>query len=127
MTLPRREVPHRTASGLGGLVVGTPRPSRAGTAPAYFDPFALVPLGKTPLKVSRIALGTGTHGGGRQSDQTRMGEEEFDASVQFALTLGCVDVLDAGCQSPANVDDLAARVRRVERPAASGVGRRLAA
>jgi hypothetical protein len=43
--------------------------------------------------------------------------EKFDASVKFTLTLGCADVLDVGCQSPAEVDDLVARVRRVERPA----------
>jgi len=40
-----------------------------------------------------------------------------DASVKFALNLGCVDVLNVGCESIAEVDDLAARVKRVARAA----------
>jgi hypothetical protein len=43
--------------------------------------------------------------------------EKRDASVKFALTLGCVDVLNVGCETLAEVDDLAARIRRVPRPA----------
>jgi aryl-alcohol dehydrogenase-like predicted oxidoreductase len=88
MKLQRREFLHRTALGLGGLVVGTPRPTQAGAAPAYFDPFALVPLGKTPLKVTRIALGTGTHGGGRQSDHSRMGKEKLEALIRESFDRG---------------------------------------
>jgi len=34
-----------------------------------------VNLGKTGLKVPRLALGTGTHGGNQSSDMTRMGVE----------------------------------------------------
>jgi hypothetical protein len=48
----------------------------------------------------------------------RNDDERRDASVRYALTLGCVDVLNVGCETPAEVDDLAARVRRVEQPAA---------
>ena len=47
----------------------------------------------------------------------RNDDERRDASVRYALTLGCVDVLNVGCESMAEVDDLAARVRRVEVPA----------
>jgi aryl-alcohol dehydrogenase-like predicted oxidoreductase len=47
----------------------------------------------------------------------RNSEEKRDASVKFALQLGCVDVLNVGFESVAELDDLAARVRRVERPA----------
>lgn len=47
----------------------------------------------------------------------RTSEEKRDASVKFALNLGCVDVLNVGCESVAEVDDLTARVRRVERAA----------
>ena len=47
----------------------------------------------------------------------RTSEEKRDASVKFALGLGCVDVLNVGCESLAEVDDLAARVKRVERVA----------
>jgi hypothetical protein len=38
-------------------------------------------------------------------------------SVRFALGLGCVDVLNVGCESLAEIDDLAARVREVPLPA----------
>jgi aryl-alcohol dehydrogenase-like predicted oxidoreductase len=47
----------------------------------------------------------------------RNDDEKRDASVKFALNLGCVDVLNVGCESVAEVDDLAARVKRAERPA----------
>lgn len=51
----------------------------------------LVPLGKTGITVSRLAQGTGVHGGNRQSDQTRMGFEKlvdlfkhsFDRGIRF--------------------------------------------
>lgn len=45
----------------------------------------------------------------------RNDDKKRNASVKFALTLGCVDVLNVGCESIAEVDDLAARVKRVER------------
>jgi len=45
----------------------------------------------------------------------RNDDEKRNASVKFALQLGCVDVLNVGCESIAEVDDLAARIKRVER------------
>jgi len=45
----------------------------------------------------------------------RNDDEKRNASVKYALTLGCVDVLNVGCESITEVDDLAARVKRVER------------
>lgn len=45
----------------------------------------------------------------------RNDDEKRNASVKFALQLGCVDVLNVGCESIAEVNDLAARVKRVER------------
>jgi len=45
--------------------------------------------------------------------QFRDSDEKRDASVKFALQLGCVDVLNVGCESLGEIDDLAARVRRV--------------
>jgi aryl-alcohol dehydrogenase-like predicted oxidoreductase len=37
-----------------------------------------------------------------------------DASVRFSLESGCVDVLNVGCASLSEVDDLATRVRKVQ-------------
>ena len=36
-------------------------------------------------------------------------------SIKYALTLGCVDVLNVGCESTAEVDDLTAKVKLVEK------------
>lgn len=47
----------------------------------------------------------------------RNDDEKRNASVKFALTLGCVDVLNVGCESIAEVDDLAARIKQVSRTA----------
>jgi aryl-alcohol dehydrogenase-like predicted oxidoreductase len=38
---------------------------------------------------------------------------KLDESVRFVLGLGCVDVLNVGCESLAEIDDFAARVRAV--------------
>jgi aryl-alcohol dehydrogenase-like predicted oxidoreductase len=53
-------------------------------------------------------------GEGRLRDQP----EKRDESLRYVLGLGCVDVLNVGCESIAEVDDMAARVRKVERAAA---------
>lgn len=45
--------------------------------------------------------------------QFRDSDEKRDVSVKFALQLGCVDVLNVGCESVAEIDDLAVRVRKV--------------
>jgi aryl-alcohol dehydrogenase-like predicted oxidoreductase len=42
---------------------------------------------------------------------------KLDESVRFVLGLGCVDVLNVGCESLAEIDDFAARVRAVPVPA----------
>jgi len=47
----------------------------------------------------------------------RNDDEKRNASVKYALNLGCVDVLNVGCESIAEVDDLAARVKRADRAA----------
>ena len=47
--------------------------------------------------------------------ELRNDHERRDASVRYALQSGCVDVLNVGCESLEEVDDLAARVRRVPR------------
>jgi len=88
MKLRRREFIHRTALGVGGLIVAAPRPARAHSPAAYFDPYALVPLGKTPLKVSRFCLGTGMRGGQRASNHTRMGKQAFETLIRESFDRG---------------------------------------
>jgi aryl-alcohol dehydrogenase-like predicted oxidoreductase len=88
MKLRRREFLHRTALGIGGLIVGAPRFADAGPPPTYFDPYALVPLGRTSLKVSRFCLGTGMRGGGRESNQTRLGRKALETLIRESFDRG---------------------------------------
>lgn len=68
----------------GSLAIAQP-PVKA--AAAAVDPTALVPLGKD-LKVCRISCGTGMRGGGRQTNQTRLGKEKFEALLNYAYDHG---------------------------------------
>ena len=47
----------------------------------------------------------------------RNSDEKRDESVKFVLGLGCVDLLNVGFEKTAEIDDFAARVRKVARPA----------
>ena len=51
-----------------------------------FDPYEMVPLGKTGLKVSRVGIGTGMRGWQRKSNQTRLGKQKLEA-----LLRGCYE------------------------------------
>lgn len=48
----------------------------------------LVKLGETGLTLPRIAMGTGSHGGGRASNQTRLGVENFVKLARHAHDRG---------------------------------------
>jgi aryl-alcohol dehydrogenase-like predicted oxidoreductase len=88
MKLRRREFIHRTALGIGGLVVAAPRTARAHLPSTCFDPYGPVQLGRTPLKVSRFCLGTGMRGGQRESNHTRMGKQRFEALIRESFDRG---------------------------------------
>jgi hypothetical protein len=45
----------------------------------------------------------------------RNSDEKRDESVKFALGLGCVNVLNVGFETAGEIDDFAARVRKVSR------------
>lgn len=86
----RRSFLSSTAATAGTLLAaGTPlAEARAAEASPAFDPFTLVPLGRTGLKVSRTGIGLGFNGSKRQSNHTRMGKERFDALVKGAYDRG---------------------------------------
>jgi len=88
MNIPRREFLKRSAVGVSGLITGLAASHGADTKPTHFDPFEPVKLGKSGLKVSRFCMGTGVHGGNRESNQTRMGKEKFTALIQGAHERG---------------------------------------
>ena len=75
----RREFLVHGARGLAGAwaasKLSTPR-AFAGELPPLpqkFNAHDTVTIGSTGIKTSRLAMGTGTHGGGKESDQTRLG------------------------------------------------------
>jgi aryl-alcohol dehydrogenase-like predicted oxidoreductase len=77
------------------LLVGGPRLLRADAAkPTISGGADSVTLGRTGVKTSFLALGTGMNGGGRASDLTRLGQAEFTRIVRHGLDQG-VRFLDA--------------------------------
>ncbi len=62
-------------------------PGRARTALPK-GPGDKVTLGKTGIQVSLVGMGTGSHGSGQASNQTRLGIKEFGRVVRHALDHG---------------------------------------
>ena len=85
MEMKRREFLAKSIAGMGGVLLGTGRLDAAGQTTKH-NPYELVTLGKTKIKVSRVGLGTGMRGGRRESNHTRMGTEKFNA-----LAMGCYE------------------------------------
>src|SRR5437868_85469 len=65
----------------------TPAPTTSERPPAPPAP-PRVPLGRTGINLSRLAMGTGVNGGNRQSNQTRMGFERLVALFRHAYDRG---------------------------------------
>ncbi len=84
----RREFLKHSALGVGGLLAGLPL-GRAESVPGgCYDPYETVQLGRTGLKVSRFCMGTGVHGGNRESNATRMGKDKFEGLLRAAHERG---------------------------------------
>jgi len=88
MKMQRREFIKQSALGLGLTVVGATFGSAAESKPSTYDPYEKVSLGKTKLKFSRFCMGTGVRGGNRESNQTRMGKEKFEALLKGGYERG---------------------------------------
>ena len=87
MKMGRREFLEGAVAGVGSILIGGP--AAAGKAQrGGFDPYEIVPLGKTGVKVSRVGFGTGMRGGRRQSNQTRLGREKFEALLKYTYDQG---------------------------------------
>jgi aryl-alcohol dehydrogenase-like predicted oxidoreductase len=92
MKIKRREFIKKSAIGAGGLMLGA-RLAMAQEPVAkpdvkYHDPYAPVKLGNTDLRFTRVCMGTGSHGGGRSSNQTRKGKEAFQKLLRDAHDRG---------------------------------------
>jgi aryl-alcohol dehydrogenase-like predicted oxidoreductase len=84
----RREFLKQSALGASGILAGAHLYAAESAPQKCFDPFALMPIGKTDLKFSRICMGTGSHGIRRQSNQTRLGRENFQKLLRDAYERG---------------------------------------
>jgi aryl-alcohol dehydrogenase-like predicted oxidoreductase len=91
------------AAPAAAAVAASPRSAQAVTARAAAGRANLprsatekVVLGKTGIKVSLVGMGTGSHGSGQVSNQTRLGIKEFTRVVRHAVDRGvCLfDVAD---------------------------------
>ena len=88
MKIQRREFLKKTALATGCVLAGAQLGAVENAAPKTFDPYELVPLGKSGLKFSRVCMGTGSNGGGRQSNQTRKGRTAFQKLLRDAYERG---------------------------------------
>jgi predicted aldo/keto reductase-like oxidoreductase len=76
-------------------------------------PEKVVPVLKKLHAAGKGVVGMKIVGEGR----LRNDPEKRSESVRFTLGLGCVDVLNVGCESTDEIDDLAGRIREVRLPA----------
>lgn len=93
----RREFLERAAVTVGAAALGSqilPEAEAAKRLPKTVSD--KVSLGNTKIKVSLIGIGTGTIGGGKQSNQTRLGQEGFTRLIRHAYDNGITffDVAD---------------------------------
>ena len=86
MEMKRREFLAKSIAGVGGVLLRSGTLEAARWKSTKHNPYELVPLGKTKIKISRVGLGTGMSGGNRQSNHSRMGTEKFNA-----LAMGCYE------------------------------------
>ncbi len=96
MKIERREFLARSVAGVGGLLLASELAAaqQQQKLPGTFNPYELVPLGKTKIKVTRVGFGTGMRGSNRQSNQTRLGKEKFEALLKASYERG-VRLFDA--------------------------------
>jgi aryl-alcohol dehydrogenase-like predicted oxidoreductase len=88
MKMDRRQFLVSTVAGAGGMLLGSSRFAAAKPAAAPPNPYQRVTLGKTGIKVTLIAFGTGTHGGVRETNQTRLGKEKLIALLKAGYERG---------------------------------------
>jgi aryl-alcohol dehydrogenase-like predicted oxidoreductase len=90
----RREFLARSVAGLGSIFLTSRFAVGQEPERQFYDPYEIVELGKTKIKVSRLGLGTGMNGWNRESNQTRLGEEKFTALIRACSERG-ITLLDA--------------------------------
>jgi aryl-alcohol dehydrogenase-like predicted oxidoreductase len=84
MKMNRREFLGTAVAGAAGVWTAG---SAAFGATVNSTPTAAVPLGKA-FEACRVSCGTGMRGGNRETNQTRMGKEKFEALLNYAYDNG---------------------------------------
>ena len=95
----RREFVGASLAVAGALSIGAEE--RAEALPLPRKPSDRVVLGKTGIKVSLVGMGTGSIGWNHQSNQTRLGQENFTRLVRHALDNG-INFFDCADQYGSN-------------------------
>jgi predicted aldo/keto reductase-like oxidoreductase len=90
--VPGRVSRRHFAAFLGGAAAAAPATAAGASAPSRAA--EMVTLGKTGVRVTRLAQGTGFNGSGRSSEHTRIGTKAFTSLVRHDLDLG-VTFMDA--------------------------------
>src|SRR5262245_40615304 len=85
--LNRRDFIQHSLIGAGALAT-LPAALRAAESAQSWKGSDVVPLGKTGIKVSRLAQGTGFNGGGRASDHSRLGREALEKLLRHGMDEG---------------------------------------
>lgn len=88
MKIKRRQFIRQSVVGVSGALIGGYCSMAAAPRTQNFDPYETVTLGTTGLKCSRLCMGTGMRGGQRQSNQTRLGKQKFEALIRGAHERG---------------------------------------
>ena len=88
----RRQFVRTALAGTGAFVAGTEVLAAAqrnrSRAPAQGGATEIVTLGRTGIKTTRLAQGTGWNGGARSSAHTRLGEKAFTELIRHSLDRG---------------------------------------
>jgi len=71
MKYSRRHFIGTATAGMGAMLL-----NGCVSGPSHHDPYEILELGKTGIKTTRLSMGTGMKGGGRQSNLTRLGHEQ---------------------------------------------------
>jgi 1-deoxyxylulose-5-phosphate synthase len=83
----RREFIHKALAGAGALALA-PALVYSESATVSFKGSDVVTLGRTGIKASRLAQGTGYNGYNRSSEHTRQGKAAFDRLVRHSIDQG---------------------------------------
>jgi len=88
MKITRRRFINTGIAGVTGLTLYRSLLANTLIPPSVRDPFQMVSLGNTGITVPLVSSGTGYSGGNRQSNQTRLGKEKFEALLNYEFERG---------------------------------------